>query len=85
VDFEKRMIIPEKDSVRARMSWIKIYDDEAEKALREYLGSFNGLEKDVKLFPVTKTYLMKRCKVFERKTGIRIAPQIHKFYCNMPF
>jgi len=37
------------------------------KLLRGYLGSFNGLEKDVKHSLVTKTYLMKRCKVFERE------------------
>jgi integrase len=85
VDFEKRMIIPEKDSSRTKMSWITFYNDEAEEALREYLGSFNGLEKDRKLFPVTETYFKKRCKAFERKTGIRITPQILRewFACEM--
>jgi len=76
VDFEKRMIIPEKDSSRTKMSWITFYNDEAEEALRGYLGSFNDLDKNRRLFPVTETYLRERCKAFERKTGIRITPQI---------
>ena len=50
VDFEKRMIIPEKDSSRTKMNWITFYNDETEKALRQYLGSFNGLEKKQKAF-----------------------------------
>jgi len=50
VDFEKRMVIPEKDSSRTKMSWITFYNDEAEKALREYLGSFDILEKSRRLF-----------------------------------
>ena len=83
------MIIPEKDSSRTKMSWITFYNDEAEEALRGYfrgyLGSFNDLDKNRRLFPVTETYFKKRCKAFERKTGIRITPQILRewFACEM--
>jgi len=85
VDFEKRMIIPEKDSSRTKMSWITFYNDEAEEALREYLGSFDALEKNRNLFPISEAYFKKRCKAFERKTGIRITPQILRewFACEM--
>ena len=44
------MIILEKDSSRTKMNWITFYNDETEKALRQYLGSFNGLEKKQKAF-----------------------------------
>ncbi|MCC6019615.1 MAG: site-specific integrase [Candidatus Verstraetearchaeota archaeon] len=55
VDFEKRMVIPEKDSSRTKMSRITFYNDEAEEALRKYLGLFNTLDKNGKLFPVSET------------------------------
>jgi len=58
------------------MSRITFYNDEAEEALRKYLGLFNTLDKNGKLFPVSETYFRKKCKAFERKTGIRITPQI---------
>jgi integrase len=85
VDFEKRMIIPEKDSSRTKMSWITFYNDEAEKALRGYLGSLSNLDKDGRLFPVSEAYFKRRCKAFEKKTGIRITPQILRewFACEM--
>jgi integrase/recombinase XerD len=85
VDFEKRMIIPEKDPSRTKMSWITFYNDEAEKALREYLGSFKDLDRDRRIFPVSEAYFRKKCKAFERKTGIRITPQILRewFACEM--
>ena len=44
------MIVLEKDSSKTKMSWITFYNDETEKALREYLGSFNGLEKKTESF-----------------------------------
>jgi hypothetical protein len=43
------MFIPEKDSPRSKMSWITFYNDEAKNARKEYLGSFNALDKDRKL------------------------------------
>jgi integrase len=85
VDFERRMVIPEKDSSRTKMSWITFYNDEAEEALRKCLGLFNTLDKDGRLFPVSEAYFRKKCKAFERKTGIRITPQILRewFACEM--
>jgi len=76
---------PEKDSSRTKMSWITFYNDEAEEALKEYLGSFDILEKSRRLFSVSEAYFRRRCKAFERKTGIRITPQILRewFACEM--
>jgi len=85
IDFEKRMIIPKGSSSRTKRSWITFYNDEAEEALKEYLGSFNGLDKEAKLFLASEIYFRKRCKAFERETGIRISPQILRewFACEM--
>jgi len=84
IDFEKRLIIPKKDS-RTKKTWITFYNDEAEKALKEYLGSFQGLNKEAKLFPVSEGYFRKRYKKFEKESGIRITPQILRewFACEM--
>ncbi|RLF92549.1 hypothetical protein DRN52_07825, partial [Thermococci archaeon] len=42
IDFEKRMIIPRESSSRTKRTWITFYNDEAEEALKRYLGSFQG-------------------------------------------
>jgi len=85
IDFEKRMIIPRESSSRTKRTWITFYNDEAEEALKIYLGSFQDLEKDSKLFPVSESYFRKRYKAFERETGIKISPQILRewFACEM--
>jgi integrase/recombinase XerD len=85
IDFDRRMIIPKGSSSRTKKTWITFYNGEAEEALRECLGSFKGLNKRVKLFPVGETYFRERYKAFERETGIKITPQILRewFACEM--
>jgi integrase len=85
IDFEKRMIIPRGEFSRTKGTWITFYNAEAEEALKEYLGSFQGLNKESRLFPVTEIYFRKRCEAFERETGIKITPQILRewFACEM--
>jgi hypothetical protein len=58
------------------MSWITFCNDGVERAFREYLGLFSNLDKNGRLFLVSEAYFKKECKAFERKTGIRITPQI---------
>jgi integrase/recombinase XerD len=76
IDFQKRMIVPKGNSSRTKRTWVTFFNAEAEEALKEYLGSLQGLNGEAKLFPVTETYFRKRCKRFERETGIKISPQI---------
>jgi len=85
IDFEKRMIIPRKDASRTKKTWITFYNEETEKALRDYLGSFMNLNKEKKLFPITEIYFRNRCNAFYRQTGIKITPQILRewFACEM--
>jgi integrase len=75
IDFEKRMIIPNGGS-RTKKTWVTFYNEEAEKALKEYLGSFNNSNKDAKLFPASESYFRKQCRGFEKERGIRITPQV---------
>jgi len=44
IDFEKRMVIPKGSSSRTKRTWITFYNDEAEKALKDYLGSFKRVK-----------------------------------------
>jgi integrase len=76
IDLEKRMIIPNGGTSRTKRTWITFFNEEAEKALKEYLASFKGLDKDAKLFPVGSFCLRKAFMKFERETGVRIRPQI---------
>ena len=79
------MVIPRSGSSSTKHTWITFYNEEAERALRDYLGSFKNLDKEAKLFPVCEGYFSERCKAFERETGIRITPQILRewFACDM--
>jgi len=85
IDFEKRMIVPRGNSSRTKRTWITFYNDEAEKALKEYLGSFQSLNKEAKLFPISETYFRKRYEGFEREKGVKITPKILRewFACEM--
>jgi integrase/recombinase XerD len=85
IDFEKRMIIPKGSSSRTKRTWITFYNDEAEDALKEYLGSFESLDRKARLFPVTETYFRKRWRAFERERKIRLSPQVLRewFACEM--
>jgi integrase len=85
IDFKSRMIIPRKDASRTKKTWITFYNEEAEKVLKDYLGSFEKLDKERKLFPVTEIYFRKRCDAFYKQTGIKITPQKLRewFACEM--
>jgi len=74
IDFERRMILPGKSS-RTKRTWVTFFNKEAEKVLKSYMKGMN-LEDDERIFPVSTEYLRKRLKEIERKTGIKISPQI---------
>ncbi len=86
IDFERRMIFP-KGGSRTKRVWVTFYNEEAEEALKEYLGSFEGLKsrKEEKLFPVSEKYFRIRYRTFESWNGIRITPQVLRewFACEM--
>jgi len=84
IDFKRKMIVPEGGS-RTKRAWVTFYNEEAEKILREYLGSFENKDREEKLFPASEKYFRRRYKEFERLTGIRITPQVLRewFACEM--
>jgi intergrase/recombinase len=79
------MIVPRGGTSRTKRTWVTFYNQEAEEALREYLGSFQGLNKEERLFPVSDGYFRKKYRKFEKETGVRISPQVLRewFACEM--
>ncbi len=53
--------------------------------MKDYLKSFENLDKERRLFPVTEIYFRDRCNAFYKQTGIKITPQILRkwFACEM--
>ena len=76
IDFKKRMVIPPNDGSRTKKTWVAFFNGETLEALRVYLGPFETLDPQRKLFPVGETYFRKRCKEFYKETGIKITPQV---------
>jgi len=85
IDFEKKNDHSKGDSSRTKRTWITFYNDEAEDALKEYLGSFESLNKQARLFPVTETYFRKRWIAFEKERKLKLSPQVLRewFACEM--
>ena len=83
VNFEKRMLTPNKDNNESKHTWVSFYNDEAEKALREYLSSRK--DSDPRLFPICKRHVLRIFKKVAEATGIKITPQMLRdwFCCEM--
>ncbi|MEM5868019.1 MAG: tyrosine-type recombinase/integrase [Candidatus Aenigmatarchaeota archaeon] len=80
VDFEKRMIVPKHRS-RTKKSYITFYNEEAEKALKEWLKV--RPQNSQKLFPMRTN---KKHRIFleaRAKTGLNITPQVlREWFCS---
>jgi integrase len=83
VNFEKRILTPNKENNESKHTWVSFYNGEAEKALNEYLGSRK--DSDPRLFPISKRHVLRIFKRAFEATGIRITPQMLRdwFCCEM--
>ncbi|MEM0007883.1 MAG: tyrosine-type recombinase/integrase [Candidatus Bathyarchaeia archaeon] len=80
VDFNKRMVMPNHDSTTKR-SYVTFYNDEAEKALKEYLTSRH--DGSIKLFRISGKTFLKFWKRAQLKTGLRLTPQkLREWFCS---
>jgi len=82
IDFEKRMIIPNKAGSRTKRVWVSFFNEEAKEALMEYLK--DRADADPRLFRMST----KRTNAFRaarRETGIDISPKVLRdfFACEM--
>jgi len=81
LDFKNRMIKPMVDQSRTKHRWISFFNEEAEKALREYLGTRK--DPDQRLFPLAPRTTNKIFKKTGQNNGIEITPQVlRKWFCS---
>jgi integrase/recombinase XerD len=82
IDFEKRMITPNNHLGETKKSWVSFYNEEAEKALKEYLATKKQSRSD-RLFPMQRDEVVELWKVAQDKTGMNITPQkLRQWFCS---
>jgi len=83
IDFEKRMIIPNKGCNNTKNTWITFFNEEAEKALKEYLETRTDLTPESRLFPIAPKTTNKIFTKIKKKTKINITPQVlREWFCS---
>ena len=82
IDFEKRMITPNNHLGETKKSWCSFYNEEAEKALNEYLATKNHSRSD-RLFPMQRNDAVQLWKTARDKTGLDVTPQkLRQWFCS---
>jgi integrase len=82
VDFEKRMITPNNHLGETKKSWCSFYNEEAEKALNEYLAT-KKQSKSKRIFPMQRQEAVELWKTAREKTGLDITPQkLRQWFCS---
>lgn len=81
IDFEKRMIIPNKSPSETKHTYVTFYNAEAEKVLRKYLYTRDN--KSSKLFTIKRKGVNKMFKRINKKAGTHITPKrLRDWFCN---
>ena len=82
IDFERRIITPNNHHGETKKSWVSFYNEEAEKALREYLDSKKHSRSE-RLFPMQRQEVVELWKTAKDKTGMNITPQkLRQWFCS---
>jgi integrase len=80
IDFEKRMIIPNKGVSGTKNTWVSFFNSDMKNILREYLDSRK--DNNPKLFPISKDIFLKVWKTAYAKTDIHITPKVlRNWFC----
>jgi integrase/recombinase XerD len=82
IDFEKRMITPNNHLGETKKSWCSFYNEEAEKALNEYLAT-KKQSRSKRIFPMQRHEVIELWKSAKEKTGLNITPQkLRQWFCS---
>ena len=82
VDFEKRMITPSNHLGETKKSWCSFYNEEAKKALNEYLA-MKKQSRSKRIFPMQRHEVVDLWKSAKEKTGLNITPQkLRQWFCS---
>jgi len=83
INFEKRMVIPNKEANETKNTWITFFNIETEKVLKEYLKTRTNLTQNSKLFPIAPKTTNKKFAAVKQQTGINITPQkLREWFCS---
>ena len=81
IDFERRMIVPNKNRGRTKHTWITFYNEEAEEDLMKYLKTRR--DGRPKVFPINDANFCRIWREARQKTGIHITPQaLRRWFCS---
>ena len=82
IDFEKRMILTPVKSTRTKLRWVTFFNEEAERALKEYIATRKDLKKEDRLF-LRKTKIADIFKRASEASGIKITAQVLRdWFCS---
>jgi integrase len=82
IDFEKRMITPSNHLGETKKSWCSFYNEEAEKALNDYLTT-KKQSRSKRVFPMQRHEVVELWKSAREKTGLNITPQkLRQWFCS---
>ena len=81
IDWEKRMVVPNNHSGNTKRSWVTFFNEEAERALREYLSIRD--DDSPKLFRISPHTFIRIWKEGYDRTGVKITPQVlRQWFCD---
>jgi integrase len=82
INFDMRIITPNNHEGETKKSWVSFYNEEAEKALKEYFDSKKHSRSE-RLFPMQRQEVVELWKTARDKTGIDITPQkLRQWFCS---
>jgi len=82
IDFEKRMITPNNHLGETKKSWCSFYNEEAEKALNEYLAT-KKQSRSRRIFPMQRYEVVDLWKTAREESGLDITPQkLRQWFCS---
>jgi integrase len=83
IDFERNMILPNKQATKTKHAWVSFFNHEAREVLQQYLNTRQ--DKNPKLFPMARAKETKIWWTTRQQTQLNITPQVVRewFACEM--
>ena len=83
IDFDKRMAISPVESTRTKLRWVTFFNEEAVKALKEYLAERKDLTAKSRMFLVGPQHVDRIFKRASEASGVKITPQVLRdWFCS---
>jgi integrase len=81
IDWDKRMVIPNNHNGGTKRSWVTFFNEEAERALKEYLATRK--DGSPKLFRISTHAFLDVWKYASQESEVKITPQVlREWFCD---